>query len=184
MSDATFIDDDGKVKLRVFFDGGTPPAESITKAVAGAAFIDNADNEVKVRIYADGSDIPPSSSNSVFNNESRSGNGTNHVSDVYQISSGSVTTLEVGLFLAITSSFPTPTPYTVANGTNVLTFSGGVVYDGSGTVCEVKDDQGETLIKIAIQVSASGLTVNYTCTTGTITITGGDMSVSHLHKTS
>lgn len=57
MSDAVFIDDDEKVKLRVYIDGGTPPDVSITKAVSGATFIDDSDGLVKVRLYADGSDI-------------------------------------------------------------------------------------------------------------------------------
>lgn len=56
MSDAIFYDDDGKVKLRVYVDGGTPPDLSITKAISGPTFID-ADGKTKVRIYADGSDI-------------------------------------------------------------------------------------------------------------------------------
>lgn len=56
MSDAVFIDEDGKVKLRVKVVGGTPPDISITKAVSGAAFIDS-DGDVKVQVYADGSDV-------------------------------------------------------------------------------------------------------------------------------
>jgi hypothetical protein len=62
MSEAVFIDDDGRVKLRIYFDGGTPPLDSITKAVAGAAFLDT-DGKVKVRVYADGSNTTPATGN-------------------------------------------------------------------------------------------------------------------------
>lgn len=160
MGDEVFIDDDGKTKMRIFIDGGM--------------------------------NLGGGDSHAVYNNESRNAGDPSHITDTYQLSQGDSPTLAAGLFLMITSSFPTPDPYTITNDLGngqaiTLQFSGGVVQDSTGLICEIKgleSNGGLSLIKISLNVSATGMTLVYTCAQGELTVTGGDMAVAHLYKTS